>query len=200
MAPRISDEAKEERRTTILQAALECFSAKGYYASTVDDIVKYANLSKGSIYNYFSGKEEIFIRILQDETKRTSENLEAKLKEINSPLEQLKYWINTDLPYNLNKKKLMRVHIEFWLYATDSPDVQHILSERFDVTFEMIKAIIIAGQDVGEFKQAIDPEKAAATFWELHDGIWLHNVIGYDEDKMEVRIKEMEAVMLAYLL
>lgn len=199
MAPRISDEAKEERRTTILQAALECFSAKGYYASTVDDIVRYANLSKGSIYNYFTGKEDIFIRILQDETKRTRASLEAKLKEIDSPLEKLKYWINADIPYNLKKKKLMRVHIEFWLYATDSPNVQHILSERFDATFEMVKAIIIAGQDADEFRQDVNPEKAAATFWELHDGIWLHHVIGYDEDQMEVRIREMEVVMLAYL-
>ena len=93
----------------------------------------------------------------------------------------------------------MRVHIEFWLYATDSPDVQHVLSDRFDVTFERIKAIIVAGQNVGEFKQDIDPEKASATFWELHDGIWLHAIIGYDEEKIEARIREMEATMLAYL-
>lgn len=199
MAPRISDEAKEERRITILDAALECFSTKGYYASTVDDIVKYAKLSKGSVYNYFSSKEDIFISILQHESKKSREVLEAGLKEIASPLEQLKYWINSDIPYSLNKKKLMRVHIEFWLYATDSPDVQHILSNRFDITFEMIKAIIVEGQKAGEFKLAIDPEKASATFWELHDGIWLHAIIGYDENRIEERIKEMEATMLAYL-
>ncbi|MBM7599745.1 AcrR family transcriptional regulator [Virgibacillus halotolerans] len=199
MAPRISDEAKEERRITILQAALECFSAKGYYASTVDDIVRYSKLSKGSIYNYFSGKEDIIISILQHETRKSREALVAELKQITSPLEQLKYWINSDIPYNLNKKKLMRVHIEFWLYSTDSPDVQHILSDRFDVTFEMIKEIIAAGKNAGEFRQDIDPEKASAVFWELHDGIWLHATIGYNEDKMAERIKGMEATMLAYL-
>lgn len=199
MAPRISDEAKEERRITILHAALECFSTKGYYASTVDDIVRYAKLSKGSVYNYFSSKEDIFISILQHETKKSRESLEAKLKDIDSPLEKLTYWINADIPYNLNKKKLMRVHIEFWLYSTDSPDVQHILSDRFDVTFQMIQHIIVEGQSVGEFNREIDPEKASAMFWSLHDGIWLHAIIGYGEDKVEARIKEMETTMLAYL-
>lgn len=199
MAPRISDEAREERRVTILQAALECFSTKGYYASTVDDIVKYAKLSKGSIYNYFSSKEDIFISILQHETKKSREVLEAKLNEIDSPLEKIKYWINADIPYNLSKKKLMRVHIEFWLYATDSPDLQHILSDRFDIIFDLIKHLIMEGQKAGEFRQEIDPEKASAMFWSLHDGIWLHAVIGYDEAKIEGRMKEMEATMLSYL-
>lgn len=200
MAPRISDEVKEERRVTIIEAALECFSEKGYYASRVDDIVKFAKLSKGSIYNYFSSKEEIFIGILQHEQAKSLEKLKAALYDIQSPLEKLKYWINTDIPYSSDKKKLMRVHVEFWLYSTGSPDVQHILTERFDAIFYMVKEIIQEGQRSGEFNKEIDPEQASEMFWSLHDGIWLHAVIGYDEAKMEEHIKEMEKVMLAYLL
>lgn len=199
MAPRISDEAKEERRVSILHAALECFSVKGYYASTVDDIVTYSKLSKGSVYNYFKSKEDIFIGILTHEQKKTQEKLKAALRAIDSPLEKLKYWINTDIPYNLSKKKLMRVHVEFWLYAADSPDVKHILTERFDTIFYMLKEIIEEGQKSGEFKETIDPEKASAMFWSLHDGIWLHTVIGYNEENLETNIKEMEKTMLTYL-
>ncbi|HLR01999.1 MAG TPA: TetR/AcrR family transcriptional regulator [Virgibacillus sp.] len=200
MAPKISEEAKEERRISILKAALECFSVKGYYASTVDDIVKFARLSKGSVYNYFESKEDIFIGILRHEQRKTQDRLKAALAQIESPLEKLKYWINTDIPYSVNKKKLMRVHVEFWLYSTGSPDVQHILKERFDVIFYMIKEIIEEGQQMGEFKQDIDPGQASEMFWSLHDGIWLHAIIGYDEAKLEDHIREMEKVMLAYLL
>ncbi|PAV30541.1 transcriptional regulator [Virgibacillus profundi] len=199
MAPRISDEAKEERRLTLLDAALECFSVKGYYASTVDDIVSYSKLSKGSFYNYFESKEDIFINLLQLNKEETLQMLQTNLDKLNSPIEKLKYWINSDIPYDLKKKKMMRTHIEFWLYSTDSPDVQHILKDRFDVMFAMTKEIIAQGQQAGEFKQDIDPEKASAMFWALHDGIWLHVTIGYDEEKVEERIKEMEAAMLAYL-
>ncbi|HLQ70574.1 MAG TPA: TetR/AcrR family transcriptional regulator [Bacillota bacterium] len=200
MAPRISDEAKEERRISILQAALECFAEKGYYASTVDDIVRFAKLSKGSVYNYFDSKEDIFIGILRHEQKKSHKKLKNALDHIESPLEKIKYWINTDIPYDLKKKKLMRVHVEFWLYSTGSPDVQHILTERFDIIFNMVKEIIEQGQQSGEFNQKIDPEQASEMFWSLHDGIWLHAVIGYDEARLEDHIKEMEKVMLAYLL
>ena len=197
--PRISDEAKEKRRLTLLDAALECFSAKGYYASTVDDIVNYSKLSKGSFYNYFASKEDIFIDLLQENREKSLKKLNLNLNKIDSPSEKLKYWINSDIPYDPDKKKMMRIHIEFWLYSMDSPDVQHILKDRFDVMFGMTKEIIIEGVEAGEFKKHIDPDKAAALFWELHDGIWLHTTIGYDEDKTEARIKEMEAAMFAYL-
>lgn len=197
--PRISEEAKEKRRISILEAALECFSVKGYYASTVDDIVRFAKLSKGTVYNYFNSKEDIFIGILRYEQKKAQEKLKAALQDIESPLEKLKYWINTDVPYSLSKKKLMRVHVEFWLYSTGSPDVQHILTERFDVIFYMVKEIVQEGQRLGEIKHDIDPEQASEMFWSLHDGIWLHAVIGYDEEKLEDNIKEMEKVILTYL-
>lgn len=199
MAPRISDEAKEARREHILAAALECFSAKGYYASTVDDIVSYCGLSKGSVYNYFNSKEEIFIHLLQNEREQSLRQLKTALDKLDSPLEKLKFWINSDIPYSIEKKKFMRVHIEFWLYSTDTADVHHILKDRFDEMFGMVKEIIRSAQQAGEIRNELDADTAASMFWSLHDGIWLHTTIGYDEDKVEKRIKEAEKVLLAYL-
>ena len=140
--PKISDEAKEQRRDKILQAALECFSTKGYYASTVDDIVKSCGLSKGAVYNYFKGKEEIFLSLLEQRSETILHDLKERLAEISSPLEKLKYWIRTDIPYNLEKKKFMHVHIESWLYATDAPHVQKELKARFDTLYKLTEEII----------------------------------------------------------
>lgn len=197
--PKISDEAKEERKDKILDAALECFSTKGYYASTVDDIVKYSKLSKGSVYNYFKSKEEIFLSLLQQRSEANLQELTAGLAEISSSVEKLRYWIRTDLPYNVNKKKFMHVHIESWLYAADVPHVKAVLKESFDTLFKLTQDIIVQGQEAGEIKQDINPNAAAAMFWSLHDGIWLHASIGYDEGKIEKRIAEMEKAVLSYL-
>ncbi|MCM3740518.1 TetR/AcrR family transcriptional regulator [Oceanobacillus luteolus] len=197
--PKISDEAKEQRRDKILQAALECFSTKGYYASTVDDIVKSCGLSKGAVYNYFKGKEEIFLSLLEQRSETILHDLKERLAEISSPLEKLKYWIRTDIPYNLEKKKFMHVHIESWLYATDAPHVQKELKARFDTLYQLTEEIIKEGQRIGEINPEIDSDSATAMFWSLHDGIWLHASIGYDEEKLEKRIIEMEKTMLAYL-
>lgn len=199
MAPRISEEAREEKRLALLEAALECFAQKGYYASSVDDIVSYSNLSKGSVYNYFKSKEEIFISLLQHQTENSLDRIQQKLKGISKPTDQLKYLINLDIPYNLRKKKLMRVHLEFWMYSTESPRVKKMLTDRFDVVLNIVKDVIAQGQQSGEFKKDSDAGHAASMFWALHDGIWLHALVRYNKDEVESRILEMERVILAYL-
>ncbi len=48
------------RRDAILAAALEEFSAKGFAAARLDDVARRADVAKGTIYLYFSGKESLF--------------------------------------------------------------------------------------------------------------------------------------------
>jgi AcrR family transcriptional regulator len=47
------------RRETILQAALECFTERGFTATTVEEIRQRSGASIGSIYHHFGGKEGI---------------------------------------------------------------------------------------------------------------------------------------------
>jgi AcrR family transcriptional regulator len=49
----------EQRRHEILDAALECFSSKGFGATTMADIRELAGASTGSIYHHFKSKEQL---------------------------------------------------------------------------------------------------------------------------------------------
>jgi AcrR family transcriptional regulator len=53
----------EERRAQILEAALSCFSARGFHATTMDDLVAASGLSKGSLYFHFQSKEDVFLAL-----------------------------------------------------------------------------------------------------------------------------------------
>ena len=48
--PKISEAAKEAKRTQILDAAVRCFARTGYYATTIEDIVQETGLSRGVLY------------------------------------------------------------------------------------------------------------------------------------------------------
>jgi AcrR family transcriptional regulator len=199
MAPKISDEAKEEKRVALLNSALECFSKKGYYATSVDDVVTYSKLSKGSFYNYFKSKEEIFISLMQYQTEKSLQALKLKLKEIPSPTEKIKFIINLDIPLNLNKKKLMRVHLEFWMYSADNPEIKEVMVNRFNHIMDVTKNILQEGKDLGEFRADLDIENAASMFWGLHDGIWIHTLVLDDQEQFEWKIKEIEDTFLRYI-
>lgn len=54
----------EERRREMLAAAREVFARKGYPNATLDEIAERAAYAKGTLYNYFRSKEDIFNHLL----------------------------------------------------------------------------------------------------------------------------------------
>ena len=54
---------KENKKNKILEAAFSVFVDKGYSETTMDDIVKKSNMSKGAIYHYYNSKKEYFTKI-----------------------------------------------------------------------------------------------------------------------------------------
>ncbi len=61
---------KQLKRMATMQrlqtAGLELFYQKGYYNTSIDDILKELSLSKGAFYYHFQSKEEFFISIVQN--------------------------------------------------------------------------------------------------------------------------------------
>lgn len=61
-------ERKKDRKTTILEAALQIFSKEGFHGATLDQIAAEAHISKAAVYRYFSGKEELFSALIRFHT------------------------------------------------------------------------------------------------------------------------------------
>ncbi len=51
-------------RMQIVEAALRCFTTQGYYSTSVDDIATLASTSRATLYQYFDGKDAIFIELM----------------------------------------------------------------------------------------------------------------------------------------
>ena len=69
MCPRTSqqfEEIRENKRSQIIGAAIECFANKGYHAVSISEIAKNACISKGLMYNYFSSKDELLRNIFHE--------------------------------------------------------------------------------------------------------------------------------------
>jgi len=58
-------QAAEERRSAILAAALEEFTARGYEGTRLDDVAKRAGVAKGTIYLYFADKQTLFQELVR---------------------------------------------------------------------------------------------------------------------------------------
>ena len=77
---------RENRKNEILDAALKVFAEKGFYNATMDEIAEKAELGKGTIYYYFSTKEDLYLQLLKREEEKLSDELfrfEGKTTSIN---------------------------------------------------------------------------------------------------------------------
>lgn len=54
------------RRQEIISAAIKLFAEKGYEHTTLDEIAEASEFGKGTIYNYFQNKEEIYLAIVEE--------------------------------------------------------------------------------------------------------------------------------------
>ncbi len=55
---------RRQRRTQLLESALEVFVAQGYHAAAMDDIAERAGVSKPVLYQHFPGKLELYLALL----------------------------------------------------------------------------------------------------------------------------------------
>lgn len=77
----VSDEADDELRNALLDAAAEVFSEEGYSGARVQQIATRAGLTTGAIYNRFSGKSELLLEALDRHTRALVRDLaDAEIK------------------------------------------------------------------------------------------------------------------------
>lgn len=60
---------RDDKKTLILKAAAEIFQIKDYHEATVEEIAKKAGVGKGTIYQYFPGKQNILDDLYEHEKK-----------------------------------------------------------------------------------------------------------------------------------
>ena len=54
---------KSEKRTRIINAALAVFSRDGFQNAKIEDIARTADIGKGTLYEYFSSKDELLLEV-----------------------------------------------------------------------------------------------------------------------------------------
>ena len=68
---------KEQTKEKIRAAAHKCVARFGFEKTTLDDIAKEVGLNKASLYYYYKNKEDIFLEITTDATRRFLETLKT---------------------------------------------------------------------------------------------------------------------------
>ncbi|RME93661.1 MAG: TetR/AcrR family transcriptional regulator [Candidatus Hydrogenedentota bacterium] len=161
----------EKRKKEILKAALKVFARKGYHQANVSDIASEAGVSQGTIYHYFSSKEELLINAFeQEELNLFYNNLTSKVKSCNSATEKLSLLANETSKKLEISRDLLLASVEFWSHIPQNPKIQEKANESFYRMRKAIETILLEGIQNGEF-QAVNTEHVASLMIAVFDGL-----------------------------
>jgi len=71
----------DERREEIIKAARDLFHSKEYDKATMQELMKTLNIAKGTIYHYFSSKEELLEAVVEDLIDEELKKKEALIED-----------------------------------------------------------------------------------------------------------------------
>ena len=145
-------EAREARIALIKAAALDHFAQKGFAAARLDDIAADVGIAKGTIYLYFSSKENLLESLVASTIGATLETLEKALAASPAPASALLRMLGEALASASQDSDRRRVmHLVFSEGARFPAVAEFYHREVIARGARMIRAIIAKGRASGEF-------------------------------------------------
>jgi TetR/AcrR family transcriptional repressor of nem operon len=92
----MSDKGSLTKRN-IIDKSLQLFSVKGYYNTSINDILAATHLTKGGLYGHFSSKADIWQAVYEEAVGIWRETVFAGVRDRSDPLTRISTFIENDL-------------------------------------------------------------------------------------------------------
>jgi uroporphyrinogen III methyltransferase/synthase len=148
---------RERKREKILEAAAELFSTKHYHEVMMDDVAKLISVAKGTVYNYFTSKEELYFTIMHTRMENLLSLLKQKIESEKNSIDSLRAFVVHLYMFMMKHQKFFLIYQRETLNGNNSFCEDMIALEK--QMKQMIMQIISRGEKEGVFRK-VDEEFA----------------------------------------
>lgn len=182
--PKISQAKRDARRQDILDAALRCFSDRGFHATTTGDIAREAGVSQGSIYLYFETKDDIIVA-LAHERRAGEAMITAMAEKEQDPVRGLSAFITAfgDLLSASSPMPERRVAVQGFGEALVNPRIHHSMVEELGAVRANLSRLIARARNTGQVRPEVDPDALAQILVSLFQGLVVQIALGQPLDR-----------------
>jgi AcrR family transcriptional regulator len=178
-----------DQQQAILRAALDEFAAHGFNAASLNRIIDAAGISKGSMYYYFDGKEELYAHVARGELGRLFES--AGPFPIPSARDPDEFWSMLEDYYRrimlafVASPKLEALARD-WLLSSASPMLQQAQKEMERALVPWFEQALAVGQRVRAVRKDVPARLLIAVVFGMGQAMdsWL---LTQQPEKMNVR-------------
>ncbi len=151
----------DKRPDEILDAALACFTEKGFASTRVEDIAKRADISKATVYLYFKNKIALLEGLVRRAISPIPDQAGAAIAAFPGTVRQTLEMFVTMVVTRISDPKIIAIPIMVMRESTTHPELANMYrTEVLEKGLPIVKAIIQKGVDSGEFR-TVDPEMTA---------------------------------------
>lgn len=197
------EEEKKSKRQNILEAAFVIFSQKGFHRATIDEIIALADTGKGTVYNYFTNKEQLFFTLLEERERASLAKLTEVSQADGDPLSRLEQMIRIQLDFLRENTRLWQILMHELRALCKGPMANKDEKRRehvrtlFDGRVGLFTKVLRDGLEAGVVKYA-DVSGAAYMLFSVILGTALGTGGEYDVEERAAGIKELFFYGVAY--
>ncbi|MGH7967947.1 MAG: TetR/AcrR family transcriptional regulator [Limisphaerales bacterium] len=137
-------------RRHLLQAALKSFADRGYAATSVQEIVDAARVSKPALYYYFKDKAGLFRALVDQAHDQRYDLMREAAARGTTVAEKLEEIVAAIFEFSLRNRELMRLAFATVFAASGQAPDRLKCREKGKRNFQFLRQIIQEGQDSGE--------------------------------------------------
>lgn len=158
---KITKDAKARARAKLLETAADHFSRQGFAGANVNNIALEAGFAKGTVYNYFASKEELFAEVLAEACHRAVERYES-LEHEHTTRASLLALVLADLSVLREQEAFFKVLVREAM--SFRPESYPILVEHLAPILTTLADILGRGQARGEVRVDMPAPQLALLF------------------------------------
>jgi TetR/AcrR family transcriptional regulator, repressor for uid operon len=159
----------DKKRAEIVTAATECFIARGFHQTGMQDICAAAGMSPGALYRYFPSKRKI-IEALAEQERALNRKWLSDLATATHVVKGLEAVIS-DLAPLLADRTSARLTLEVGAEAARNAEVASIFADSDDEVRDSVISALRRGQQQGDVRDDLDVSAAAHLLVALLDGL-----------------------------
>jgi len=147
------------KRERIISAAARFFGEKGYHNTTTSEIAAAAGVAAGTIYIYFSSKEELLVAVFEEFLGTHMQQLRDGVEEAGGPRMKLRTLIELGLQLMERNPDSARI---FLSQLRQSPMMIKMVAKRSSRAYkDIIESVLMEGMREGVFRE-VNPRSAAS--------------------------------------
>ena len=130
-------EKSAQKKKYIVETARDVFIEKGYKNVTMKDIVDACGISRGGLYLYFSGTDELFLEVLKMESEEADDVFAGKVGQDAAPSDILALFLKEQKRELLRKRNNLTMAVYEYFFQNKPPRKDHPLKQQFDTAVKM---------------------------------------------------------------